>query len=70
MLARAVVGRSRKLTRTIPMPHDTQCPISSGKSRLKDLEAIDRRKFYGFFDDLLSAIRKLDRVLDTSSSSK
>lgn len=37
---------------------------------IKDLEAIDRRKFYGFFEDLLSAIRKLDRQLDTSDSPK
>ena len=37
---------------------------------LKDLNAIDRHKFYGFFDDLFSAIRKLDRNIDANDSSK
>lgn len=36
----------------------------------KDLDAIDRRTFYGFFDDLLTAIRRLDRSIDTGGSSK
>jgi transcriptional regulator with XRE-family HTH domain len=37
---------------------------------LKELDAIDRREFYGFFEDLLTAIRKLDRNIDASDSPK
>jgi transcriptional regulator with XRE-family HTH domain len=36
----------------------------------KNLEAIDRRTLSGFFDDLLTAIRRLERGIDTSQSSK
>jgi transcriptional regulator with XRE-family HTH domain len=36
----------------------------------KDPDAIDRRMFYGFFDDLLTAIRRLDRKIDTGDSAK
>ncbi|MGB7159545.1 MAG: hypothetical protein WBD40_15870 [Tepidisphaeraceae bacterium] len=35
-----------------------------------DLDAIDRRTFYGFFNDLLTAIRRLDRSIDTGDTSK
>jgi transcriptional regulator with XRE-family HTH domain len=37
---------------------------------VQDLDSIDRRKFYGFFGDLLGAIRKLDREIDSDKPSK
>ena len=38
------------------------------KAMAGDLDAIDRRTFYGFFDDLLTAIRRLDRNIDAAKS--
>jgi transcriptional regulator with XRE-family HTH domain len=40
------------------------------KQMTKELDTIDRRSFYVFFDDLLTAIRRLDRKIDTAESPK